>query len=303
MTRRFNVRVPLHLQFYFWLLLISILVFALERLFARDPHQEVIRDGFGQDLFWMAFNTQYVSWTLALAAVHSVRWLNVALFHAGLPAPETVHLIASWPLWLQFIGCFFVKDFLEWNIHRGLHRIPWLWEIHKLHHSSERLDWLATFRSHWGEVIIYKVLIYLPLVILGVDDRVIFAVLVWSLFMQELVHANLDWDWGPLRYVLNSPRLHAWHHAVEMRGKSGQNFGINLALWDWLFRTVYWPAPAQPPDRLGFTDLEKYPPGIWARLWTPFTAHRGIKAKSPAVPENEFPADEKKAAPAESQSS
>jgi sterol desaturase/sphingolipid hydroxylase (fatty acid hydroxylase superfamily) len=298
-----TLRVPVYLQFYFWLLLISVFVFVLERLFARDPHQEVVRDGFGQDLFWLVFNTQYVSWMLALGAVHLVRWLNLGLFHAGVPAPETVRLIATWPLWLQFLGCFLVKDFLEWNIHRSLHRIPWLWEIHKLHHSSERLDWLATFRSHWGEVIIYKGLIYLPLVLLGVDDRVIFAVLVWSLLMQELVHANLDWDWGPLRYILNSPRLHAWHHAVEMHGKSGQNFGINLTLWDWLFGTVYWPAPARPPDRLGFADMEKYPRSVWARLWSPFTAcHRrdSIAANAPVA---SSPAGTKKAAVARSQGS
>ncbi len=260
---------PLYLQFYFWLFSVSFGVFALERLFSK-PRQEIIRDGFVQDLFWMLFNAQYVSWMLAILAVHTVAWLNAALFHFGLPHPESLRLIAKSPLWLQFIVFFVIKDFLEWNIHRVLHRVPWLWEIHKLHHSSERLDWLATFRSHWGEVIIYKVLVYLPLVVLGVNDTVIFAILVVSLLMQELVHANLNWDWGPLHYVINSPRLHAWHHSVEMHGKGGQNFGINLTIWDWIFRTAYWPRDGAPPARMGFDGLNDYPKGVWGRFWSPF---------------------------------
>jgi len=293
--------VPLYLKFYFWLLLISAIVFSLERFFARHPQQEIVRHDFGQDLFWMVFNTQYVSWMLAIMGVYLARWLNTALFHFHFPAPESLGLIAHWSLPLQFVVFLVLKDFLEWNIHRSLHRFPWLWELHKLHHSSQQLDWLATFRAHWGEMIIYKFVIYVPLVILGVDDRVIFAILVFSLFMQELVHANLDWGWGPLRYVLNSPRLHAWHHSVEMHGREGQNFGISLALWDWMFRTAYWPAPQQPPAKLGFLEMEIYPRSVWARLWHPLLSRRPRTEADPSV--NSPNESKKKAAPAQSQSS
>ena len=86
---------PLYLVFYFWLLVISAVVFALERLFPWRPHQEVIRPGFVQDLFWMVFNTQYISWMLAVLAVHTVSWFNAAVLHAGMPAPESLRLIAD----------------------------------------------------------------------------------------------------------------------------------------------------------------------------------------------------------------
>ncbi|MEO6005838.1 MAG: sterol desaturase family protein [Opitutus sp.] len=269
---------PLYLKFYIWLLLVSVTVFALERCFTARPSQPVIRDGFGQDLFWLVFNTQYLSWMLAVVAVYLVGWLNSAFFHFGVAQPDSLNLLATWPVWVQAVVFFVIKDFLEWNIHRTLHRVPWLWELHKLHHSSTQLDWLATFRSHWGEIIIYKLIIYLPLVVLGVDDRAIFTILVVSLFMQELVHANLNWDWGPLRYLINSPRLHAWHHSVEMHGAGGQNFGINLALWDWLFRTAYWPSDGHAPSELGFTGGNEYPAGVWQRFWAPFVRRRALKS-------------------------
>jgi sterol desaturase/sphingolipid hydroxylase (fatty acid hydroxylase superfamily) len=264
---------PLYLVFYFWLLLISTTVFVLERIFPSRK-QEVLRAGFVQDLFWMVFNTQYVSWMLALVTVQLATWFNGAFLHIGVPAPQSLKLISDWPVWVQF-GVFFVlKDFLEWNIHRWLHTVPWLWKIHQLHHSIEELDWAATFRSHWVELIIYKTIIYLPLVILGVDDRVVFAILVFSLLIQELSHANLKWDWGPLRYLINSPRFHAWHHAMEMHGKGGQNFGVNLAVWDWLFGTAYWPGHANAPAQYGFEGIQEYPRGIWGRLWAPFRRSR-----------------------------
>jgi sterol desaturase/sphingolipid hydroxylase (fatty acid hydroxylase superfamily) len=265
---------PLYLVFYFWLLVISAAVFTLERLFPLRREQEAVRDGFLQDVFWMVFNTQYLSWMFALVAVHTVAWLDATLLHIGLPAPASLKLISHWPVWLQFIVFFVVRDFLEWNIHRALHTVPWLWRFHQLHHSIEQLDWLSTFRSHWSEFIIYQTLIYLPLVVLGVSDGVIFTILVVTLLIQELSHANLKWDWGPMRYVFNSPRFHAWHHAVEMHGRGGQNFGVTLAIWDWLFGTAYWPGSDKSPARFGFEGQERYPADVWRRLWHPFAPAR-----------------------------
>jgi sterol desaturase/sphingolipid hydroxylase (fatty acid hydroxylase superfamily) len=266
---------PLYLVFYFWLLVVSGLVFALERLFPRRRDQEAIRPGLVQDLFWLVFNTQYLAWMLALASVHLIGVLNTAFLQLGVPSPETWRLIAGWPLWAQFVAAFVVKDFFEWNLHRWMHHVPWLWRFHKLHHSIEQLDWAATFRSHWGEVILNKLVIYLPLVILGVDDRVIFVMLVFSLLLQELSHANLP-DWGPLRYVFNSPRFHAWHHDIEMHGRNGQNFGVSLALWDWLFGTAHWPRHAVEPKHYGFDGVNSFPKSWWGRCWEPFTRERTL---------------------------
>ena len=261
---------PIYLVYFFWLVVISAAVFTLERLFPGRPAQAAIRDDFLQDLFWMVFNMQYLSWMLAIVTAHLGVWFNATVLHIGLPEPDSLRLISHWPMWLQFLVVFLVRDFLEWSIHRGMHTIPWLWRFHELHHSSEELDWVAAFRAHWGEIVVYQAVIYLPLVVLGVADSVIFASLVVSLVFHELSHANLRWDWGPLRYLINSPRFHAWHHSVEMHRKNGQNFGITLVVWDWLFGTAYWPANGAAPARLGLTDAAQFPRGVWRRLWHPF---------------------------------
>jgi len=183
-------------------------------------------------------------------------------------------LLADWPLWAQFVIFLVAKDFVEWNIHRLLHNVPWLWEFHKLHHSIEELDWIGNFRFHWGEVVVYKMLAYLPLVILGVDGRVLFVIAVTWTVMLDLTHSNVAISWGPVRYVLNSPKMHVWHHDVEQYGRGGQNFGQVLSVWDWIFGTVYWPTDRDMPDRLGFKGIETYPPGISGRFFYP--AWRGF---------------------------
>lgn len=257
-------------KYYVWLVGVSLFVFVMERLFTWRKGQRVLRPGIGQDLFWLVFNGHFLGLALATGTGYLVQALNTLLHEAGLPAPESLHLMSDTPLWLQATVFFVLKDFLEWNVHRLLHRTPWLWEFHKLHHSIVELDWIGNFRFHWGEIIVYKALTYLPLVVLGIDWRVMLGIAVFGTLMQDLNHANIRTHWGPLRYLFNSPMMHVWHHDVALHGKGGQNFGIVLSVWDWAFGTVYWPTDADQPRRIGFAGMERYPGGLILRLLYPF---------------------------------
>lgn len=259
----------IYAQYYFWLVGVSLIVFVLERLFTWRKDQKILRNGIGQDLFWLIFNGHYLGLLLAMMTVHLVHGVNAVFSKVGLPAPESLAIMAGTPLWLQAMAFFLLKDFLEWNIHRLLHRTPWLWEFHKLHHSIEELDWIGNFRFHWGEVVVYKTLSYLPLVVLGINWRVTLTIAVFGTLVQYLNHANIRADWGPFRFVLNSPMMHVWHHDVELHGKGGQNFGIVLSVWDWLFGTVYWPEDVDRPRKLGFDGMHQYPRGLVPRFAYP----------------------------------
>ena len=160
---------PIFAQYYFWLTAISLICFALERIAPWRRQQKVLREGIWQDLFWLIFNGHYLGMILALITGGLVTRLNGFLHDQGLPLPESLALLAGAPLWLQFGAFFLLKDFIEWNIHRLLHNVPWLWEFHKLHHSIERLDGIGNFRFYWAEIVVYKTLSYLPLVIIGLE--------------------------------------------------------------------------------------------------------------------------------------
>ncbi len=261
---------PVYLQYYFWLISASLLCFLLERIHPWRKKQRVLRKGIGQDLFWLLFNGHYFGLLLALVTGNLIRLTNTFLHQKEWPVPQDLALLSDSPLWLQFIVFLLLKDFLEWNVHRLLHNVPWLWEFHKLHHSIEELDWIGNFRFHWGEILLYKAFTYLPLVILGIDEIVLLLIaVVWTVLL-DLNHSNFRFSWGPLRYVLNSSAMHVWHHDKELHGKGGQNFGQVLSIWDWLFGTAYWPKESDQPQQLGFEGMSKYPKNVLKRLIYPF---------------------------------
>jgi sterol desaturase/sphingolipid hydroxylase (fatty acid hydroxylase superfamily) len=266
--------------YFFWLLVVSALCLILERIWPWRTRQKMVRRQFGQDLFWLFFNGHFLGILLAYVVAFVFTWALPAIDKA-----KSLNLIAEQPLWVQFCAYFLVKDFLEWGIHILLHRVPWLWEFHKVHHSIVELDWIGNFRFHWVEVIVYQGLTYLPLVILGVDARVILVIAVVATLIGHLNHSNINISWGPLRYIINSPRMHVWHHDRQWPADRpyGVNFAICLSAWDWLFRTAHWPSsaqsPQQQPPRLGFQGDERFPGSLVGRFFYPLSR---LVARKPA---------------------
>ncbi len=111
--------------YFFWLLIVSAVCLILERLWPWRKQQKVVRRQFGQDLLWLFLNGHYAGILLAFVARHLFAWVVPAIERA-----ESLNVLGSRPLWLQFIAFFLLKDILEWAIHVLLHRVPWLWEFH-----------------------------------------------------------------------------------------------------------------------------------------------------------------------------
>jgi len=271
--------------YFSWLLVVSAFCLILERVWPWRRKQKMLRRQFGQDLFWLFFNGHYLGILVASIAAFLFAWAVPAIDEA-----ESLHLLAGQPLWIQFVVYFLLKDFMEWGIHILLHRVPWLWEFHKVHHSIEELDWIGNFRFHWMEVVVYQGLTYFPLVILGVDGSVILVIAVAATLIGHLNHSNINISWGPLRYVINSPRMHVWHHDRDWPDDRpyGVNFAICLSVWDWLFRTAHWPppesSPTQQPAQLGFHGDERFPRSLVGRLSHPLTRLISRKPGESAAP-------------------
>ena len=77
--------------------------------------------------------------------------------------------------------------------------------------------------------------------------------------------ANVSWNFGPLRFVLASPRFHRWHHTAAEEGRE-KNFAGLLPLWDILFGTYY--MPAKQPTRFGVSDPD--PTDLLGQILWPF---------------------------------
>jgi sterol desaturase/sphingolipid hydroxylase (fatty acid hydroxylase superfamily) len=258
--------------YFFWLLVVSLGCLVAERIRPWRAGQKLLRREFAQDLVWLFFNGHYFAIVFAYATTHLALWIAPALHGA-----TSLNLLGTQPLAVQFLAYFLLKDFLDWCVHNLLHRVPALWEFHKLHHSITEMDWIGNFRFHWLEIVVYQGITYLPLVMLGVDPTVLLLVAIAMTIIGHLNHSNIDLTYGPLRYVFNSPRMHIWHHAAETPpGRPwGVNFGVALSVWDWIFGTAHWPsreaAPAQQPAELGFRGLERFPKSLVGRFLYPLT--------------------------------
>lgn len=240
------------------LALISLTVAGLERLRPARP-QSALRPRLWSDLVHLLINGHFLGVVLHGLATHRVLpHVDALLEGVGLHDVVYRGAASDWPWWVQVPLVLVVVDFLQWTIHNLLHRVPWLWSLHKVHHGVRdgEMDWIVSFRFQWTEVVVYKVLQYLPLAWFGFSPEAVFAHAVFGTLVGHLNHANLDLDWGWGRYVLNSPRMHLWHHDHDAEG-AGRNFGIIFSAWDWLFGTAW--LPDHPPARLGYRGMDELP--------------------------------------------
>jgi len=250
-------------NYFYGLIAISILVWLLEIAFPWRKNQAVFRKDFWLDTFYMFFNFFLLNLIVLIALSNSTaEFFNDTLKLIGLSLSNFQLFDATdLPKWLGLLIFFFVSDFVQWNTHRLLHRIPWLWNFHKVHHSVKEMGFAAHLRYHWMEPIVYKSLLYIPLALIanyGAQDVAI--VYFFAITIGHLNHANLGWDYNILKYIFNNPKMHIWHHAKELPNhvRFGVNYGLTLSLWDYIFKTDYVPHNGRDIE-LGFEGDEKFP--------------------------------------------
>lgn len=178
--------------------------------------------------------------------------------------------IGALPLWVQTVVGFLVADFIGYWVHRSFHNGR-LWHFHAIHHAPERLDWLSSPRVHPLNHLIGTLLRVMPLFLLGFRlEALVLQIPALELY-GLLIHANVWWRLGPLRYVITTPGFHRWHHAApetmpERMRAHGVNFAGILPLWDLLFGTYH--LPDHPPSRCGVG--EPVPAGFFGQLRWPW---------------------------------
>ena len=235
--------------------------------------QSHLRDGVGLDIFYTVFN-YVLFWSLigtALCAV-SARIFDDFLYEVfGFDHVVRLELNA-WPAWLQFPLLLLAMEFCSYWTHRLLHQTDWGWEFHKIHHSARRLDVFNAGRLHFGELLTYQFCSYIPMSLIGFDFEKTFYTGLFVTVFSNLTHANVRLPIGPLKYILNTPQLHIWHHEADAHQRGNVNFGDSLIVWDFVFGTAYVHDDNVDTSklRLGFEGVEDYPQSFIAQTILPF---------------------------------
>lgn len=263
--RMITFDVPWYNNYFYGLIVISLAVWALELAFPWRKNQKAIRKDFWMDGFYMFFN--FFIFSVAIAGFYEV--IGVLLGYAGISATSFALLpVQNWPAWGQLLVFFILSDFVQWFTHVMLHRYEWLWKFHKVHHSVEEMGFAAHLRYHWMENLFYKPLKVLAVMLIGgFEPSQAFIVHFITIAIGHLNHANIHLSYGPLKYILNNPVMHLWHHVYELpKGHPhGINFGISLSLWDYIFRTASIPKD-DAHIKLGFPGVEQFPDNFGEQL-------------------------------------
>ncbi|MDD5149071.1 MAG: sterol desaturase family protein [Flavobacterium sp.] len=259
-------------NYFYGLLAISLVVWLLEIAFPWRKNQPIFRKDFWLDLFYMFFNFFLLNLIILIALSNvTEQLLNDFLSFFGFQlASIQLFSLSALPKPFGLLLFFILGDFIQWNTHRLLHRIPFLWQVHKTHHSPKQMGFATQFRYNWMEAIIYKSILYIPLILVGgftLED--VFIVHFIAIAIGHLNHANIGWDYGFLKYIFNNPKMHIWHHSKELPTKYGVNFGISLSVWDYLFKTNFIPADGRDIE-LGFDDENSFPKDFVKQEFYPF---------------------------------
>ena len=250
---------------YSMLIIISaaVLFVILERLFPYTKGQEILREGFFDDLALYTIAQSYILSIIIFSFI-----INSIDASTGL---SRLKLFANVPIWLQLIFFTVTHDIYIYFMHRWQHSNKWLWRIHEAHHSPKKVDWLSGSRSHALEILINQTVEFAPIVLLGAPVEVISYKGVISAVWGMYIHSNIDVRTGWLKKIINGPEMHRWHHSTG-KGRN-RNFATKLAIWDWIFGTAY--LPPSKPDEYGLKTY--FPKNYFAQTLYAFRSFRKKK--------------------------
>lgn len=201
---------------------------------------------------------------------------------------ESTPDISTWaddiPYILQSALAVWMFDFLVYWRHRFSHEISLLWPVHAIHHLSRKVDVLTTHRLHFLEVLAGGVIVGWAASSCRLNSGAVALGFIIYLQYNHFIHSNIRVKFtGPLKFLLVSPFMHRWHHAL-IESAHGHNYAVVFAFHDWLFRTALHPNHEPSEFGVSFTESEHvgesyirqqiYPFRIWIQKLLAWFARR-----------------------------
>lgn len=173
-------------------------------------------------------------------------------------------------LWVSFGVMFVLRDLLDYLYHRVMHRVPFFWRFHMVHHSDPHIDVTTTVREHFGETTIRNIFLVATTFLLGVG--------VWFLVIRQIIqtlsnissHSSVGLPprlGRVLSLVLVTPNFHRMHHHYQMP-HTNKNYGDVFSFFDRFFGSL----SKLPSEKLviGLDTTIRHRYNGWALLLMPF---------------------------------
>jgi sterol desaturase/sphingolipid hydroxylase (fatty acid hydroxylase superfamily) len=253
------------------LLILAVVFFPLEKLWPAHRGQRFFRPGFGTDILHFLFTGALTTVGLFLLAVPVVVVIR-------LTTPDVIRdAVTSQPAALQLAEAVMIVELVGYWSHRLMHTVPALWRLHRVHHSSERMDWLAAAHLHPFDGSIGRLFAVIPLAYLGFTGATFGSAILLLQAHAIFQHSNVRVRFGPLRRVVSSPQYHHWHHTNDVHARD-RNFSGLFPWIDALFGTQHLP-DHEWPRTYGVDD--PMPTGYLRQLASPFRSRRPGSTTAP----------------------
>lgn len=246
------------------LLLMTLIFSPIEVIWPAYPRQSVFRSEWLNDIVYFLSThlpIQVTTFLILLPATQVNSWLHFSNL------PEKVGRL---PWLVQFLLAVLVADVAQYWIHRAFHKIPFMWRVHAIHHSSKALDWIAGSRAHLIEDVVVRGGILVPMTLVFPQDMLV-AYLFFVNIHATWAHCNFGPTARWLEPYLVQPRFHHWHHTSQVESID-KNFAIHFPWLDRIFGTHYLPGDRWP-EAYGLHD-EELPPGFWGQFFYPLRIGR-----------------------------
>lgn len=254
------------------------LFWVLERF--AGGRRRLVRAGFVTDLGYWMFTPLVTRWLTNNGVIVCISLVGIAMGFGPRSIPRNgFGPVLRQPVLLQAMEIIVVSDLIAYWIHRLFHGGRF-WHFHAIHHSPIAVDWMTTQRVHPLNDVFLRVAQAVPVFMMGFTPAILAAYHFADIFYAFLVHADVNWNFGPLRYVLVSPAFHRWHHSKRPEAVD-KNFASLLPIWDLIFGTLYLPAGAIPDD---FGVHDPVPENLFGQMVYPFVPVHNPN-KSPLPPD------------------
>jgi sterol desaturase/sphingolipid hydroxylase (fatty acid hydroxylase superfamily) len=249
---------------YWIFILCSMTLFLLQSLY-RGNLKEAVNRFFAKEVWWSP--SAHIDYMIVLInplirlAFFTNIYVVLSFIVPYVKEQNAGEAIISWEpstatiMAMLTISLFLVNDFLRWLLHYLQHRIPVLWEFHKVHHSAEALNFATAERFHPLDIFFVSFFNTLGAIAVNIS-----FIVLWGdkLPIYELFGANILWSianiaggslrhspawlrFGPkLERWFISPAMHQIHHSSSKK-HIDTNFGGAFAVWDRWFGTIYIP--------------------------------------------------------------
>jgi sterol desaturase/sphingolipid hydroxylase (fatty acid hydroxylase superfamily) len=254
------------LRLSIWFFILSVIFIPLERMFA-EKKQKIFRAGLARDIGYYIVNSLLPK-ALLVVPMAALAWTMHALVpHAVLAAAG--HL----PLWARAMAALAAGEVGYYWGHRWEHEIPFLWRFHSIHHNAEEMDWLVNSHAHPLDIVFSHFCGFVPMYALGLArplaghqvDPVPLIVMLLGIMWGYFIHANINWRFGWLSFLVTTPAFHHWHHT--RRDHVDRNYASMLPFVDLIFGSWYMPKK-QWPKEYGIDG--PVDPGLMGQLLQPF---------------------------------